>query len=72
MALLHECGVTFGTILSEIKQHTSCLNRQYMVLSLNNIRRFYRNRTIYGVITCFQNVKDWHDNVQKMGHEMTY
>jgi hypothetical protein len=27
MALLHACGVTFGTILSEIGQYTSCLKR---------------------------------------------
>jgi len=27
MALLHACGVTFGTILSETGQYTRCLKR---------------------------------------------
>jgi hypothetical protein len=40
MAILHECGVTFGTILSEIGQDTSCLKRTIYGVVMKQYKTF--------------------------------
>jgi len=71
--LLHACGVTFGTILSEIRQYTYCLKRTIYGVVMEQHKTFFGNIKLTkwdnnGIITCFQNVKNWHNNVRKMGH----
>jgi hypothetical protein len=41
MVLLHACGVTFGTTLSEIKQHTSCIKRTIYGVVMKQYKMFF-------------------------------
>ena len=41
MTLLHACGVTFGTILSEIGQYTSCLKRTIYGVVMKQYKTFF-------------------------------